>query len=214
MEFKAALKGDLEKIIEQKNRNVLRAVNRAVTKAGNELKKEMIGQTQRARLGYGLSKSWKVNFYNKSDADKFTKALVYTKSPKIMEGFENAEIRKPTRGRKWIAIPSNNVPKAPGKKRYTPETWKKSFPVLYFAQDTKGKAYLVGQTIHKTNKRGNKVIRKTNSRNESEAETVVYFFLVKQTRHTKKLNFEQASKKAQRKLKDYISQELGKLEKK
>lgn len=128
-----------------------------------------------------------------------------------MDGFNEGGIRKAKNGG-WIAIPSDNVPKAPRRKRYTPENWPKSFPELYFTQDTKGKAYLVGQTIHKTNKRGNKIIRKTSSRNQHEAETVIYFFMVKQTRHVKRLNFEQASKRHKQKMKLYISDELGKLE--
>lgn len=214
MKFTAAIKGDLTKILEVKKQNAFKAVHKAVVRTSNELKLEMVSQTQRARLGYGLSKSWKVKFYNKTDSEKFTKALVYTKAPKIMAGFEESEIRKPTNGHKWIAIPSDNVPKAPGKKKYSPDHWPKSFPELYFAKDTKGKSYLVGQTINKTTKSGKKTIRKTNSRNESQAETVVYFFLVKKTRNTKKINFETASKKASNKLKRYISEELDKLEQK
>lgn len=215
MKFTAAIKGDLNKILEVKRQNAFKAVHKAVVRTSNELKLEMVSQTQRARLGYGLSKSWKVKFYNKTDSEKFTKALVYTKAPKIMAGFEESEIRKPTNGHKWIAIPSDNVPKAPGKKKYSPDHWPKSFPELYFAKDSNnGKSYLVGQTINKTTKSGKKTIRKTNSRNESQAETVVYFFLVKKTRNTKKINFETASKKASNKLKRYISEELTKLEQK
>lgn len=213
MKFTAAIKGDLPKILEVKRQNAFKAVHKAVIRSANELKLEMVSQTQRARLGYGLAKSWRVKFYNKSDDEKFTKALVYTKAPKIMAGFEDPEIRRPKNG-KWIAIPTENVPKAPGKKRYTPENWPKLFPELYFAKDTKDKAYLVGQTIHKTTKSGKKTIRRTNSRNESQAETAVYFFLVKQTRQTKKINFDTASKKASDKLKRYISEELNKLEQK
>jgi len=221
MEFKAALKGDLHKILEKKNKALLRSANKAVTLAANDLKKEMVGQTQRAKLGYGLAKSWRVNFYNHNKKDKFKKALVYTKSPHIMEGFENGGIRKPTKG-KWLAIPTDNVPKS-RRKRYSPSNWPKSFPELYFAQDTKGNSYLVGQTIHKTMKSGKKTIRKINSRNESEAassrrrqdevQTVIYFFLKKQTRHTKKLKFEKAGKNSQKKLKLYLKQEIAKTEK-
>lgn len=211
MGFKAALKGDLHKILEKKNKALLRSANRAVTLAANDLKKEMIGQTQRAKLGYGLAKSWRVNFYNHNKKNKFKKALVYTKSPHIMEGFEKGGVRKPTHG-KWLAIPTENVPKS-RRKRYTPSNWPKSFPELYFAQDTKGNSYLVGQTIHKTMKSGKSTIRKTNSRNESEAETVIYFFLKKQTNQTKRLNFSSAGKKAQKNLKLYLKQEVNKSEK-
>lgn len=76
---------------------------------------------------------------------------------------------------KWIAIPSDNVPKAPGRKRYTPKYWPKSFPELYFAKDTKGNLYLVGQIV--VNSKGR--IRKTSKRTESQAQTVIYFLLVK-----------------------------------
>jgi len=210
MQIKAAIKGDLEKIVQQKNKNILKAVGRAVNRTGNELQREMAGQTQRAGLGHGLSKSWKTKTYNKNAKDKFAKKLVYTDSPKVMEGFETGGVRKPTKG-KWIAIPTENVPKS-RRKRYTPENWPKSYPELYFAQDTNGKAYLVGQTVHKTNKHGKTRISKTSRKTESQAETVIYFFLVKQTKHVKRLSFEHASKHHQKKMKLYISQELDKTE--
>ncbi|MCP4356170.1 MAG: hypothetical protein GY793_11215 [Proteobacteria bacterium] len=211
MQIQAAIKGDLNKIIKQKNKRIVKAVNKATRRTVFELRKEMVSQTQRAGLGYGLAKSWQVKIYDKNKDDKFPTGLVYTKSAKIMDGFETGGTRKPLNG-KWIAIPSDNVPKAPGRKRYTPKHWPKSFPELYFAKDTKGSAYLVGQTVHKTTSKGKKVIRKTTRKTESEAETVIYFFLVKQTHHVKKLNFAQANKQYQNKMKLYISSELKKTE--
>jgi len=201
MQLITAIKGDLNKVVQKKNQQILRAVGRAVTKTSNDLKREMVSQTQSARLGYGLAKSWKVKIYNKNSPNKFPKGLVYTTSPHIMEGFETGETRTPKKG-KWLAIPTNDVPKNT-RKRYTPANWPKLFPELYVAEDSKGKYYLVGQTLYNKGK-----IKKATKKRESEAQTVIYFFLVKQTRHTKKLNFEKAKKQHQKKLKLYIKSEL------
>jgi hypothetical protein len=119
-----------------------------------------------------------------------------------MDGLETGG----TRSKKqviWLAIPTDNVPKST-RKRYTPANWPKSFPELYVAEDSTGKAYLVGQTLY--NNKGK--IKKATKKRESEAQTVIYFFLVKQTRHSKKLSFEKAKKHHQKKLKLYIKEFL------
>ena len=179
MKLITAIKGDLNKAIQEKNKKILKAVGRAVSKTSNDLKKEMVSQTQRAKLGYGLVKSWRVKVYNRNSANKFPKGLVYTKSPHIMEGFESSGIRTPKKC-KWLAIPTDNVPKST-RKRYSPANWPKSFPELYTAEDTSGKAYLVGQTLYNKGK-----IQKATKKRKSEAQTVIYFFLVKQKNNIRK----------------------------
>ena len=202
MKLVTAIKGDLNKAIQEKNKKILKAVGRAVSKTSNDLKKEMVSQTQKAKLGYGLAKSLRVKVYNRNSADKFPKGLVYTKSPHIMVGFESGGIRTPKKG-KWLAFPTNNVPKST-RKRNTPANLPKSFPEIYVAEDSNGKAYLVGETLY--NNKGK--IKKATKKREAEAETVIYFFLVKQTRNTKKLSFERAKKQHQKKLKLYIREFL------
>jgi hypothetical protein len=81
MKITAAIKGNLTEIVQKKNQQLLKAAGKAVTRTSNELKSEMVSQTQSARLGYGLAKSWRVKIYNKNNSNKFPKGLVYTKSP-------------------------------------------------------------------------------------------------------------------------------------
>lgn len=94
MQIQAAIKGNLNKILEQKNKRIIRAVNKATHRTVFGLRKEMISQTQRAKLGHGLARSWQVKIYDKNKPDKFPTGLVYTKSAKIMDGFETGGTRK------------------------------------------------------------------------------------------------------------------------
>ena len=114
MEFSLALEGNLQKFYDSQKKAGERAVTAGVRKAGSYLKNEMQRQTVRAgldknaRAGKKASKTWQSKVYPSRGASLGAASIVYSKWPKAMEAFEQgATIR--VKNAKWLTIATDNV---------------------------------------------------------------------------------------------------------
>lgn len=182
MELKMSLPSvGLLKIMEGHVGRISRAAQGAITEAAEELKQEWRGQVTRAGLGDKLPKTIKAKVYkNKGENPS---ALVYTKAPHILRGWEEGATILPNKSR-YLAIPTPNAPKLIARKRPTPALWKPDkYGPLQFVPARGGKpAMLIAVGVRKsfTKKtgefRGYRAAKST--RSKRTAENVVMFILV------------------------------------
>ncbi len=111
MRIKIERKGDLRKVLDIKRIAFERAVADGVRGAGNTLKQRLRGQTIGAGLGRRLANAWRSkNYPEQRIAAANPAALVYSKAPKIVEGFSRGVPIKSDKGF-FLAVPTDVAPK-------------------------------------------------------------------------------------------------------
>ncbi|KQZ31723.1 DUF6441 family protein [Caulobacter sp. Root1472] len=83
----------------------------------NDLREDVVA----AGLGRRLALTWRSKVYPEGGRNSLDPAgWVWTKSPKLIEVYENGAMIRPTGGRRYLALPSKNVPLKGRGKRMTP----------------------------------------------------------------------------------------------
>ena len=183
MRIKAAIEGNLTEYMEQEYQNCARAVTKGVSLAANGLKTVMRTQVKSAGLGLRLANTWRGDVYPKAKNSLSAAGVVYTKAPKIMEGFEYQTVIRGKDGL-WLAIPTAAIPKRIRNKRMTPALYEKSKGIcLRFVYRKNGTSLLV---------------------HEQKRKTIIAFVLVPQVKMPKLINFSVESTKWQAKLPSLI----------
>lgn len=150
MDLKAYLPAvSLLKTLEQYVDHVEGATQQAISDAASILKQEWRSQISRAGLGERLPNTIKTKLYVNKGYDPA--AVVYTKAPAIMRGFEEGSTILPGRSR-FLAVPTSNAPKLIDRKRPTPALWKpEKYGELQFVPARSGKpAMLVAKQVRKS----------------------------------------------------------------
>lgn len=185
MRLKAALEGNLEEYMEEHYRSGAEAVTNGIRQATDGLKTTMRNQIKAAGLGNRLANTWRGDMYPKSKKSISAAGVVYTKAPKIMEGFEFASVIRSPNGF-WLAVPTTAIKKRAYGKRMTPALYERSKGVqLRFVYRSRGASFLV---------------------HEQRKKTIIAFVLVPQVKMPKIINFETESKKWQEKVPSLIVQ--------
>jgi len=83
---------------------------RAVKRAGGGLKEELRAQTLAAGLPYKLSTTWQDVEYPKVGRSPTPAAVVYSKAPKIIQGYALGATIVARAGRRLLAIPTDATP--------------------------------------------------------------------------------------------------------
>lgn len=121
--FKAgvSLEG-LDRALQRELTRIDKAAAKRIKDGTDGLKSELRADTARA-LGPRIAAAWQSRFYEEDKA-----GFVYTKTPKIIAfNMSNAVIR-PISGRKFLAIPTSNVPRQGRyRRRMTPEQVEHTF---------------------------------------------------------------------------------------
>ncbi len=199
MKLQAAIRGNLEKLLEAEIRAGEEAVTAAMREASDGLKGELRGQVTSAGLGGRLAKTWRSQVYPKSGRSLGAAALVYSKAPRIVRAFaEGTTIR--ARGGGFLAIPTPAAPKrGVGGKRISPSTWPEArFGPLRFVSRGSGRpSLLVAENLRAgTGKRGGfRRASATALRTGRGLATVVMFVLVRQVRLKKRLSVDAAARR-------------------
>lgn len=176
MRLKAALHGNLAEILEKHYVDGAKAVTLGIRSATDGLKQAMRSQVQSSGLSSRLANTWRGDVYPKSKNSVSAAGVVYTKAPKIMEGFEFETIIRGKNGF-WLAIPTEAIRKKVYGKRMTPALYEQSKGVrLLFIYRPHGVSFLV---------------------HEQKKKTIIAFWLVPQVKMPKLINFESESKRWQ-----------------
>lgn len=183
MRMKAALEGNLEEYLDKELKKAETAVTRGISSATTQLKETMRSQVKAAKLGSRLAYTWRGDVFPKSSSSLKTAGVVYSKAEKIMESFEYALVIRGKDGF-WLAIPTPAIPKRIGNKKITPELYERRKGVrLRFVYRDNGTSLLV---------------------HEQKRKTIIAFWLVKQAKMPKLINFTTESQKMESLLPSFI----------
>lgn len=210
-----ALRGNLEKLLEQELKDGAVAVTRAMREAGRGLKKDLRRDVARAGLGARLGKTWRALNFPRTGNSLGAAALVFTKAPQIIDAFDRGVVIRGTRGN-LLAIPTEAVPKRLARRAggkgggVTPALVEKALGIELRPVKRPGKPTILvaDGLVARGGKRGG--FRKATVRKATKTQgarvalkgltTVVMFTLLPQVRLRKRLNVARAGNKAQRRL--------------
>ena len=185
MRLEAALKGNLTEYLEKEYRQGALAVTNGIRSATDGLKQAMRSQVRLSGMSSRIANTWRGDVYPKGKKSISAAGVVYSKAPKIMEGFEYQTVIHGKDGL-WLAIPMDIVPKKVYGRRMTPalyEQYKRT--KLRFIYRSSGVSWLV---------------------HEQRKKTVIAFILVPQVKMPKLIDFKGESQKWQEKLPELILQ--------
>ena len=195
MRLRAALQGNLKKLMQEEFQTAERAVTRGVREATDGLKLAMRRQVTAAGLGTRMANTWRGDIYPKGQVSIRAAGMVYTRASKVMVGFDEAKVVRSKDGF-WLAIPTPNAPKrGVGGQRISPSTFPEHrFGKLRFVYRRGGPSLLVAEGLRASVSRSTGEVRgfrkaKTNRRMAS----VVMFWLVPQVKMPKLIRFAEES---------------------
>lgn len=200
MRLKAAIQGNLKKLMAQEAKAAKRAVTLGVKEATTGLKHTMRQQVTAAGMGQRMANTWRGDVYPKGGQSIRAAGLVYTRASKVMSGFEDAVQIKSKNGW-WLAIPTPNTPKkGVGGKRISPSNFPEHrYGKLRFVYRRNGPSLLVADNLQasysrKTGQlRGFRAASQKNRATGRKLTTVVMFWLVPRVQMPKLIKFAQAS---------------------
>lgn len=192
MQIRLALEGNLEKYWQDEWRLGAGAVTTAMRRASSLLKNDARRQTisagldRNARPGKSVSKTWTSEVYPKRRTSMGAAARVWSKWPAAIEAFEKGAIIN-ARGGKWLAVPAEDLSREHQQTR-------KTIRIIRQRQDL--------QFIQTRNPNVGLLINKTTKQ--------PVFWLYRQVRITRRINFYNAAEKWGAKIPDYIVSEWNK----
>lgn len=176
MRLEMTLQGKLGEYLEKEYQNCAHAVTTGVKIATNGLKNSLRNQVKSSGLSGRLANTWRGDIYPKAKNSISVAGVVYTKAPKIMQGFEYQTVIRGRNGL-WLAIPTPAIGKKARGKRMTPALYEKWKGVrLHFIYRANGVSLLV---------------------HEQKRKTIIAFILVPQVKMPKLINFAGESEKWQ-----------------
>ena len=202
MRIIASLVGRLDDQIEIELDAATEGISMGMRRSGRDLGARLRRATGRS-LGARMAKLWRFNYYRNKGWD--AASLVYSKAPHIIEGHMGSTI-KPRKGR-FLAIPTENVPKGRFGRRITPKKWPtRTYGPLQFVAARNGRpAMLVATGLTYSQKRQR--FYKSRSKKAKMGvgtSTVVMFFLVPQVKLRRRLNIKRYIESAKGKLQNNI----------
>lgn len=102
--IRAALEGDLDRILRAEIGAAETAVTAAVKRAAGGLQRDLRRQTKRAGLGDGVEKAWRRAVYPARGKSIQAAGLVFSKATRIVEAFAADRVIHARRAR-WLVIP-------------------------------------------------------------------------------------------------------------
>ena len=195
MRLRAAIEGDLKKIMEAEVKAAEQAVSGGLREGTDGLKNELRGQVTGAGLGERLAKSWRGELYPRSGRSLNAAGFVYTKAPEIIETFAHgATIR--SKGGRFLAIPTKYVIRRENKKITPADFEEAGIPLRYIPPQGARKVGLLGVDDFRITSKGkaraaSDRMRKT-GRNLA---TVVMFILIPQATIKKRFDIDSVAQK-------------------
>lgn len=202
MRIKAALSGDLARMMREETVGLATRASLAVGGTMERLQVELRRQVTSSGLGRRLANAWRAELYPKGRVSLRAAGLVYTRAPTIVAAFEEGVTIRAANG-VWLAIPTEAAPKTGiGDKRISPATWPEhQYGPLRFVYRRGAPSLLVVDGLRaSTGKRGFRRASATALRTGRGLATVVMFILVPRVRLRKRLDVAGAAAAAHERL--------------
>lgn len=195
LQFKLAVSGKLQETMEKELKAGARAVKQAVSFAARKNKEQKRDQVNAVGLGRRMGNTIRDKAYPEKGDSLGAASIVYSRAS-YMYVFEDGVTIRAKNG-KWLAIPTQSVPKHGRGNRWTPEEVERRWGVtLRFVRRNGGVHLLVldGARVSKTGRvstiRASKATKNMGARSSlSGRATVVMFLLIPQVSIRKRLNF-------------------------
>lgn len=197
MRLRAALEGNLEKMMVEERERGAKAVTSGTSRALNDLKGKLRDTTISTFGSPRLANAWRGNVYPRPPTNSLGAAgTVHTNAPHIIEAFSSGTMVRSADGF-FLAIPSPDAPRQYLGKRVTPSNWPSDrYGDLRFVY-RRGKSSLLvvdGVRRNKSGRVGRQLSGggKTRSGNYRQGVvSVVMFFLVPQVRFKRVFNLDE-----------------------
>lgn len=95
--------------------DIAKAASSAMDQVSTGLKTELRAQIAGAGMGARLANTWQGRRYPVSKPSVDSAAYVFSKAPEIVDAFDRAPVIRTVNGRRYLAIPTPNVPRTGGR---------------------------------------------------------------------------------------------------
>lgn len=112
----------LAPVLSAEQERIARRVTAGMRKVTSGVTDDVRDQVRRAGLGARLANTWRGITYPREGYDLRSAAFVYSRAPKIMISFSTGPTVRPQGGRRYLWIPTENVPRAGRRGSATPAT--------------------------------------------------------------------------------------------
>lgn len=201
-------KGQVQRALDAEFVALSRRVRLAMEQAGRDLVLMPLREMTAAALNSRkLPTAWRGEvFPNRGDPTLSPAFFAYTKSPKIIAAFEEGPTIRPLGGKKFLWIPTENVPRTTGGRRLSPvELAARIRGKLTLVPSKKGGLVAIGsakKVSRRAHRRGGKRYNDVRGLTKREAkagettEEVVFYILKPQVRLAKRLDVAAIAEKA------------------
>jgi hypothetical protein len=163
-------------------------------------KSELRDQVLRAGLGGRLANTWRGNAYPRTGRSMAPAGYIWSNAPEIVDSFVRGAQIVPLAGRKYLAIPTNNVPRAIGRRgatqRMTPEQVETAFNQdLFFKRGRDGHVLAFINAVRSKNRKGWRQGTKARLKQGRNIKPVLMFVLVRAVRMPKLLDLNEPAER-------------------
>lgn len=202
--FRTVLSGELDR--------VKVGVTSAIDAGSVQLQAQLRSST--ASLGPGVANAWRRQRYPQSRPSLNAAALVWSRAPNIIDGFNKGALIRPSGGRQWLAIALKAAGRGPRGQAITPREFARRRGVeLRLVPIAPNRALLVvdgrldGKGLARRGRR--RRAGKFGPMPASEAATVPVFLLIRQAKLPKRLDLQAAANTAAGNVAAAITRNLG-----
>ncbi|PPD10280.1 MAG: hypothetical protein CTY36_00365 [Methylocystis sp.] len=183
----------VSRALDEERIGLARHVRAATEKAGRELLVEPLrAMTREAFDSRKLPTTWRARLYPEEARHTLTPAFfAFSKAPAIMTAFEDGATIQPLAGKKFIWIPTENVPRGRGGKRLSPREVMARVGKFRFIPLKNGGFLAVAQATRgsrRAHRRGGARTPTIVGAKKGKGESVAFFVLKKQVRLRKRLD--------------------------
>jgi hypothetical protein len=186
-------KGVISSALEEERVALAKRVRLATNQAGRDLLIDPLrAMTREALNSSRLPNTWRGNVFPKEERHTLTPAFfAHSKAPEIMLAFEQGPTIQPLAGKKYLWIPTENVPRGKGGKRMSPREVMARVGRFSFIPLRNGGLLAVAQAargIKRSRRKGGAGTMTIKRAKKGVGERLAFFILKKQVRLRKRLD--------------------------
>ena len=168
-----------------------RNMTRGMKMATDGLKEDYRRQMRESGLNDRIAKTWQAKTYPESGQSVDPAGYVFSRAPKIADSLIAARTIVPLDGRKYLAIPSRNVPRQ-GRKPMTPLDVETAYNQDLIIRPARNSKHLLGfvNVIAARNKKGFRRATAARLAQGRNVKLVLMFTFVPRVRTTRRVDFE------------------------
>lgn len=172
--------------------------SKTIRSSGTKLRARLQLDAQ-SSLGPKIANAWRMKQYPEGQESAKAAALIYTKAPNIIDAFDKGSLIRPTRGGRYLAIPTPNARRVRGEK-VNPRSFEAAGIKLQFIPARRGKpALLVNRDDFASRRGGGVSFRNTTKtgKRRGRSQFTVFFILIPQVKLQKLFDLDQRAQEAQ-----------------